>query len=230
MPPRVRFFVGVLVVAVFIAALYSPELYRSVLRLAHPARTEEQARREVVQPPISTPTDVKVKAKLFWGSASAPTTLEPSEIELPLSADPVLRAKQLIGILIAEAPSKQQRTLPEDATLLEFYLLPDGTAIADFSDTLATATPSGILSEQMAVESITRTLAANVEWVRRLKILIHGQDAETLAGHVDLADFIPVRAGAPLAAAPISAPEKPLTNIARADKLTPPAAPGKLGR
>ena len=73
-----------------------------------------------------------------------------------------------------------------EAALLEFYLLPDGTGIADFSEALATATPSGIASEQLAIESIARTLEANVPQVKRLKILIHGQEVETLAGHLDL--------------------------------------------
>jgi len=47
-----------------------------------------------------------------------------------------------------------------DAVLLAFYLLPDGTGIADFSEALATSVPSGIASEQMAVDSIARTLEA----------------------------------------------------------------------
>jgi len=36
------------------------------------------------------------------------------------------------------------------------------------------------------VNSIARTLEANVPQVQRLKILIHGQEVETLAGHLDL--------------------------------------------
>src|SRR5438874_13648044 len=47
-------------------------------------------------------------------------------------------------------------------------------------------TRHGIASEQLAVDSMARTLEANVPQVKRLKILIHGQEVETLAGHVDL--------------------------------------------
>jgi hypothetical protein len=176
-----------------------------------------------VQPPVTTPTDVKVKAKIFWASAALPGTLQPVEIELPLSQDPVQRSRQLITALIIEAPSPEQRTLPADATLLEFYLLSYGTAVADFSDTLATATPSGILSEQMAVDSIARTLAVNVEPARRLKILIHGQDTDTLAGHLDLTGFFVVRAESP-PPTPASPPGK-----TPASGLTRSPAPGKLG-
>ena len=61
--------------------------------------------------------------------------------------------------------------------------------MADFSDALVSEIPSGILSEQLVVDSITQTLENNVPSLRRLKILIHGQEVETLAGHVDLTGF-----------------------------------------
>jgi len=107
-------------------------------------------------------------------------------VDLPLSNDPVLRAKQVLNTLLAGPVDAELRTLPPEAVLLAFYLLPDGTAIADFSEAMATSVPSGIVSEQLAVNSITRTLEANVPQVRRMKILIHGQEVETLAGHLDL--------------------------------------------
>jgi hypothetical protein len=98
----------------------------------------------------------------------------------------VVRSKQVLNTLLAGPVDTELRTLPPDALLLAFYLLPDGTAIADFSEALATSVPSGIVSEQLAVNSIARTLEANVPQVQRLKILIHGQEMETLAGHLDL--------------------------------------------
>jgi hypothetical protein len=63
--------------------------------------------------------------------------------------------------------------------------------------------PSGILSEQMAVDSIKSTLENNVPGLSRLKILIHGQEVETLAGHVDLTGFFDLN---PLSAQTPSAP------------------------
>ena len=110
----------------------------------------------------------------------------PVTVELPLSSDPVLRAKQVLNTLLAGPVDPEARTLPPDAALLAFYLLPDGTAIADFSEAMATSTPSGIQSEQVAVDSIVRTLEADVPQATRLKILIHGQEVDTLAGHIDL--------------------------------------------
>ncbi len=171
-------------------------------------RAEERARREVTRPPISTPSDVTVKARIYWANAAG-DALAPVDVQLPLSADPVERAKQLIETLITKAPSERQRTLPADATLLEFYLLPDGSAVADFSGALATTLPSGILSEQLAVESVVQTLRANVAAIVRLKILIAGQEVDALAGHVDLSDFFEIRPAAPSAGAAPAAQAAP---------------------
>src|SRR5438309_11174757 len=190
--------IGIVLLALlaFAAVLTFPALLRSVLGLRRANRTEEQARRAIV-PPISTPTDTREKAQLFCLSPASPDRLEPSTVELDLSADAEKRAKQLITALIERPPSQTQRTLPADTVLLQFYLLSDGTAVADFSETLETETPSGILNEEMAVDSIVRTLGANLSNMYRLKILIRGQDAETLAGHLDLSDFFAVPSQAP---------------------------------
>ncbi len=176
-----------LAVAVVIGLLSLRGLHGRVQRLAQLQTTEEQARRAVLAPPISTPTDVRVQAKIFW--AAGADKVAPVVVELPLSADPVQRSKQVLQELMTNPPTPDQRTLPADALLLSFYILPDGTAIADFSDALASETPSGILSETMAVNSIARTLESNVSGLHRLKILIHGQEVDTLAGHADLSGF-----------------------------------------
>jgi hypothetical protein len=179
--------IGGLVVAVIAAAIYFPILRRRVKQAAKlQQQSEEQARRELTQSLAVNPGEPRVKAKLFWASNAEDGGLTPVTVELPLSSDPVLRAKQVLNTLLAGPVDAELRTLPPDALLLAFYLLPDGTGIADFSEALATSTPSGIVSEQMAVDSIARTLEANVPQVLRVKILIHGQEAETLAGHVDL--------------------------------------------
>jgi hypothetical protein len=205
MPRWVRWVILGLIVAVLFGTFYFVQLQRRVADLRRAQLTSEQARRAIEQPKIATPTDVPVKAKFFWASPKNPGTLASVEIELGLSADPVLRSKQILDTLLAGPVNAELRTLPPEATLLEFYLLKDGTAITDFSESLGTALPSGIDSEQLAVDSIARTLEANVPQVRRLKILIHGQETETLAGHLDLTGFFLVR-NAPAPAPPVAQP------------------------
>lgn len=183
----IKWVVGVLCVAVIVGVFYLPILRRRLRAAAKlQQQTAEQARRELTQAVPINPGEPRVKTKLFWASGNGDGALVDSTVELPLSDDPVLRSKQVLNTLLAGPVDTELRTLPPDAVLLAFYLLPNGTAIADFSEALATATPSGIQSEQLAVDSLTRTLEANVPRVQRLKILIHGQEVETLAGHLDL--------------------------------------------
>ncbi|HET8922161.1 MAG TPA: GerMN domain-containing protein [Candidatus Acidoferrum sp.] len=211
------FLIAGLVLAVIAAAIYFPMLRKRVKRAAKlQQQSEEQARRELAQSIAVNPSDPRIKAKLFWASDTDNSLLVPVTAELPLSLDPVLRSKQVLNTLLAGPVEAEQRTLPPDAVLLAFYLLPDGTAIADFSEALATSIPSGIASEQLAVDSIARTLEANVPQVQRLKILIHGQEVETLAGHLDLSGTFVVNTK------PVQPLSKPLP---AAVEMNQPAAP-----
>jgi hypothetical protein len=228
---RVRLLVG-LVLAVIAAAIYFPILRRRVQRAARlQQQSEEQARRELTLTLPANPGQPRVKTTLFWASGTEDGALVPTTVELPLSDDPVLRAKQVLNTLLAGPVDVELRTLPPDAALLEFYLLPDGTGIADFSEALATSIPSGIQSEQLAVDSIARTLEANVSQVQRLKILIHGQETETLAGHLDLTGSFVVNTRAAAAPAkPAQSPATPATGTPAPGALTPGSPPGKLAQ
>jgi hypothetical protein len=221
----IRWVVGVLCVGVIVGVIYLPVLRRRLREAAKlQQQTAEQARRELTQAVPVNPGEPRVKTKLFWASGNGDGALMDSTVELPLSNDPVLRSKQVLNTLLAGPVDADLRTLPPDAVLLAFYLLPNGTAIADFSEALATATPSGIQSEQLAVDSITKTLEANVPRVQRLKILIHGQEVETLAGHLDLTGTFLVNTkgvqAAPVLSAPVAAPA---TTTPSADKPATPA-------
>jgi len=206
MPRGLKIVLAVLAVAVVAGLISLQPLRRRIRRLGESRSADEQARHAVLAPPISTPTDVTVKAQIFW--AAGADNIAPVEVDLALSADPVERSRQLLQALISNPPTEEQRTLPADTTLSAFYLASDGTAIADFSDAIASGLPSGILSEEMAVNSITRTLESNVPGLRRLKILIHGQEVDTLAGNVDLTGFFDLNSvpASPTAAANMSSP------------------------
>src|SRR5207302_7221532 len=130
----------------------------------------------------------------------------------PRSSLPVLTASRRLRTLRTGPVDPELRTWRPGASLLAFYLLRDGTAIADFSEALATSIPSGIVSEQLAVNSITRTLEANVPQVQRLKILVHGQEVETLAGHLDLTGTFVVNTKV------VQEPVKPAPTASRTDK------------
>jgi len=92
---------GGLLVAVIGAALYFPALRRQVnVAKQLTEKSAEQARRELLPPAPASSGDPKVRVKMFWGS-KAGDSFTPVAVELPLSADPVLRAKQVLNTLLA---------------------------------------------------------------------------------------------------------------------------------
>jgi sporulation and spore germination protein len=195
MPRGVKIALGLLVLAVIIGLISFRGIQRRVKRLAELQTADEKARHEILAAPITTSSDVTQVAKIYW--AAGPEHIAPVEVQLPLSANPVERCRQLLHELTVNPPTLGQRTIPADTTVMGFYILPDGTAVADFSDALSSEMPSGILSEEMAVDSIAQTLESNVPSLHRLKILIHGQEVDSLAGNVDLTGFFDLNPPAP---------------------------------
>jgi hypothetical protein len=214
MPRNLKIALGILIAAVVVGLISLRGLHRRMTGLAESQSSDEEARREVLAPEISTSSDVKVETKIYW--AAGEDRVAPTTVALALSSEPTVRGKQVLQALIANPTTVEQRTIPGDTALLGFYILPDGTAIADFSTPLSAETPSGIESEQVVVDSISRTLESNVPTARRLKILINGQEVDTLAGHVDLTGFFD-----------LNSPTLP--SAAAATPTTPAAAPGAPG-
>jgi hypothetical protein len=206
MPRNVGIAMAVLAVALGIGLASLRAMHRNIKSGGDEQSADEQARHDVLAKPVASASDVAAKARIFWADVNAPGQVAPVDTDLALSADPVLRSQQLLHTLVTGPPTPDQRTLPADTTLLAFYVLPDGTAIADFSESLSTEMPSGILSEKTAVASIVETLKANVPVMARLKILIHGQEVDTLAGHADLTGFFDINLPAPAPSATAATP------------------------
>jgi len=80
------------------------------------------------------------------------------------------------------------RSFPADSIVRGAFLLPDCTAFVDIGGpTLYRRWGTGAHEELMAVYSIVQTIATNFPDVKRVRILVNGEPAETLAGHVNLA-------------------------------------------
>ncbi len=92
----------------------------------------------------------------------------------------------LEGLIKGPSKSGLVRTLPEGTGLRAVYIGPDETIYVDFTEKIRAGHPGGVRSEMMTVYSIVNTLVLNVSGVEQVKILIEGQEAETLAGHVDI--------------------------------------------
>lgn len=124
--------------------------------------------------------------QLFFESPQMLLVRESRSVALPendaAALSPVLRE-----LLKGSANAAVARPFPADAVVRGAFLLPDGTAVVDLGGpTLAAGWNAGSHAELMAIYAVVQTVTANFKDVRRVRLLVNGQPAETLAGHVSL--------------------------------------------
>lgn len=103
--------------------------------------------------------------------------------ENPAAAMPVV-VRELIK---PPATPNRARSFPADTVVRAAYLLPDGNAFVDLGGpTLTQGWGTGSHEEMMAIYAIVQTVTANFPEVKRVRILINGEPAETLAGHINI--------------------------------------------
>ncbi len=100
------------------------------------------------------------------------------------------RIRQILLALIEGSHQGHSRALPPSTDIRAVFLTADGTAYLDFANDLLTGLAPGIGSETLVVYSIVNSLAANIHTVHRVKILVQGQEVETLDGHADLSGYL----------------------------------------
>ena len=101
---------------------------------------------------------------------------------------PVEFAKMIVDGLIKGPQRGGIRTVPAETALKAFYMTKEGTAVADFTKEMSDKHPGGARTEYLTIMSLTNSLVMNIPDIKRVKILIDGKEAETLAGHIDLSE------------------------------------------
>ena len=128
--------------------------------------------------------------RLFYESPQMLLVGESRNIALPESsagALPIVVRELMKG----PATPGALRLFPQDTVVRGTYLLPGGTVIVDLGGTTLTqGWGTGSHQELMAVYSLAQTVSANFTEGRRVRVLINGSPAETLAGHVSLVKSI----------------------------------------
>jgi hypothetical protein len=119
--------------------------------------------------------------------------LRPRSTQIPLPGGRQQRAEELLRALlrIYQQPGSAHPLAPA-SDIRSIYLVDPGAAVIDLNGAFADQHRSGILSEQLTVNSLVETLAANVPGIQRVNILVDGKTRDTLAGHADLADTFDV--------------------------------------
>src|SRR5271154_990677 len=138
-----------------------------------------------VTPPATGPTE----SVTLYVADDAAGELRSRSAQIPLPGGRQQRAEELLRALlrIYQQPGAAHPLAPA-SDIRSIYLIDPGAAVIDVNAAFADQHRSGILSEQLTVNSLVETLAINVPGIQRVNILVEGKTRDTLAGHADLTE------------------------------------------
>jgi len=122
--------------------------------------------------------------RLYFESPQMLLAAETRDVQLPENPAGALPAV-MRELVKGSANQGVPQVLPPDTVIRGAFLLPDGLALVDLGGpTLTQGWGAGSHGELIAVYSVVQTVVANFPQARRVRLLINGEPAETLAGHV----------------------------------------------
>jgi spore germination protein GerM len=135
----------------------------------------------------SPPTDSKhtKKVTLFFVRPSD-GLLASEEREIGVSDSLIREAEEFVAELIKGPAGDLAPALPAETRLGRIYITREGTAYVDFSRELVDKHPSGTTAELSTIYALVDGLAFNFKSIKKVFILVDGEERETLAGHVGL--------------------------------------------
>jgi len=176
------------VVAIAVAAvLFGVGLMTGLSQLlSRPAPGPVVAEAVPTPPPAPAPVVPKIKATLYFMSEDG-LHLVPTEREVPLAEGAVAQARSIVeSQLSADAPAPLISTIPKGTLLRGIFVSDRHEVFVDLDPAIKKSHPGGTLQELMTVYTIVNCVLTNLPDLQEVQILIGGQEADTLAGHVDL--------------------------------------------
>ena len=185
-PRHLAIAVGVMLAVVLAMSFYLRSMRRRATEI-QPMAADSRP----IAPPAAGPSE----SVTLYVADDAAGVVRPQAAKIPLPSGRQQRAEELLRTLlrIYQQPDSPH-SLPTDADVRSIYLIPSGAAVIDLNAVFADQHRSGILDEQLTVNSLVETLAKNIPEIYRVRILVDGKTRDTLAGHVDLTDFFDVSA------------------------------------
>jgi spore germination protein GerM len=139
-----------------------------------------------VAPPVSGASE---QVTLYVANDDA-GVLRPQPVRIQLPSGRQERAAEILRALVTLYLDKSSpHRLGAGSEIREVYLVDPGLAVIDLNAAFADNHRSGVLVEELTVVSLIQTLTANIPGITRVKILVEGNERDTLAGHADLSNF-----------------------------------------
>jgi spore germination protein GerM len=112
--------------------------------------------------------------------------LAPEEREIAASDSLIQETEEFIAELIKGPTGELAAALPAETKLGRIYVTRNGTAYVDFSRELVDKHPSGTTAELSTIYAVVDGLAYNFKSIKKVFLLVAGEERETLAGHIGL--------------------------------------------
>lgn len=145
---------------------------------------ERGTRKVAISMPELRPANTSL-VHLYFGDKDNPYLISEERI-VRHSDDPNHFSRSIVEALISGPTQGLVRTIPQGTALRAVYLTEQGICYVDLSAALQENHPGGVDTERLTIYSIVNSLILNIAEIRAVKILIEGQEAMTLAGHIDL--------------------------------------------
>jgi len=112
--------------------------------------------------------------------------LVPQTASVKRQPDTQGQAREALTALLAD-PHAAQSPVLAGLRLRAFYLDANGTAFVDLVPLSPTGVKASAGEELLGLYAIVDTLTGNFEEIKRVRFLLEGREAQTLAGHIDAA-------------------------------------------
>jgi hypothetical protein len=172
-------------------SVYVWQLRRHEIRSPRPTEKNEH---------VAPPTSGAMEQVTVYVAYDSPGELQAQSISIPLAAGRQQRAEGLLrGLMSIYTAKDSAHPLAAGAEIRQVFLVDPGLVVIDVNSAFIEGQVSGVLPEELTIASLVQTLATNMPGLTRVKILVEGNEQETLAGHADLTGFYDVQQIAQLA-------------------------------
>jgi Sporulation and spore germination len=186
----------VITLAVLLAAALGLSIYAWHVRKSVVTNPAVAADTRPLAPPISGPTE----RVILYVAHDEDGTLRPTSAQIPMPSGRQQRAEELLRALLSIYLDKSSpHALAPGAEIRSVFLVDPGMAVIDLNAVFADQHRSGVLVEELTVASLIQTISTNTQGILKVKILVDGEERDTLAGHADLSSYYDASAVSQLA-------------------------------
>ena len=187
----------VIAVAVLLVAVVGLSVYAWHMRSTAASTPVVSTDTRPLAPPVAGPSE----RVTLYVAHDEDGTLRAESAQIPLPSGRQQRAEELLRALLSLYLEKTSpHVLGPGAEIRSVFLVDPGVAVIDLNSAFADTHRSGVLVEELTITSLIHTISANTPGVLKVKILVDGQERDTLAGHADLSSFYDVTSVNQLAA------------------------------